>query len=76
MGLSPEASLAAILGQRHVCCDCEIIFNLGATSGSPQHPRARFLRRGQQPPGRDAALPTRWTDEFLIEVIDAKAGRI
>jgi hypothetical protein len=29
----PEASLAAILAQRHVCCDCEIIFNLGATSG-------------------------------------------
>ena len=33
MGLQPEASLAAILGRRHVCCDCEIIFNLGATSG-------------------------------------------
>jgi hypothetical protein len=33
MGLQPEASLAAILGQRHVCCDCEIILNLGATSG-------------------------------------------
>jgi hypothetical protein len=31
MGLQPEASLAAIRRQRHVCCDCEIIFNLGAT---------------------------------------------
>jgi hypothetical protein len=31
MGLQPEASLAAITRQRHVCCDCEIIFNLGAT---------------------------------------------
>jgi hypothetical protein len=32
MGLQPAASLAAIRRQRHVCCDCEIIFNLGATS--------------------------------------------
>jgi hypothetical protein len=33
MGLQPEASLAANRGPGHVCCDCEIIFNLGATSG-------------------------------------------
>jgi hypothetical protein len=31
MGLQPKASLAAIRRQRHVCCDCEIIFNLAAT---------------------------------------------
>jgi hypothetical protein len=33
MGFRPEASLATIRGQRHVCCDCEIVFNLGATGG-------------------------------------------
>ena len=32
MGLQPQASLANIRRQRHVCCDCEIIINLGATS--------------------------------------------
>jgi hypothetical protein len=32
MGLQPEASLANIRVQRHVCCDCEIVINLGATS--------------------------------------------
>jgi uncharacterized protein (UPF0548 family) len=32
MGLQPKASLAAIRHQRHVCCDCEIIFNLGTIS--------------------------------------------
>ena len=32
MGLQPKASLANIRRQRHVCCDCEIVFNLGATS--------------------------------------------
>jgi hypothetical protein len=32
MGFPPEASLAAIRSQRYVCCDCEIIINLGATS--------------------------------------------
>jgi hypothetical protein len=32
MGLQPKASLANIRSQRHVCCDCEIVFNLGATS--------------------------------------------
>ena len=31
MGLQPKASLAAIRRQRHVCCDCEIIINLGVT---------------------------------------------
>jgi hypothetical protein len=33
MGFRPEASLATIRSQRHVCCDCEIVFNLGATAG-------------------------------------------
>jgi hypothetical protein len=33
MGFQPEASLRAIRRQRHVCCDCEIVINLGATSG-------------------------------------------
>jgi hypothetical protein len=33
MGFQPEASLAIIRSQRHVCCDCEIVFNLGATGG-------------------------------------------
>ena len=33
MGFQPEASLGTIRSQRHVCCDCEIVFNLGATSG-------------------------------------------
>ena len=32
MDLQKEASLANIRSQRHVCCDCEIVFNLGATS--------------------------------------------
>jgi len=32
MGLQPQASLANIRRQRYVCCDCEIIINLGATS--------------------------------------------
>jgi hypothetical protein len=32
MGLQATASLANIRRQRHVCCDCEIVFNLGATS--------------------------------------------
>jgi hypothetical protein len=32
MGLQAKASLANIRSQRHVCCDCEIVFNLGATS--------------------------------------------
>ena len=32
MGLQPKASLANIRRQRHVCCDCEIVINLGATS--------------------------------------------
>jgi hypothetical protein len=35
MGLQPEASLATIRSQGHVCCDCEIILNFGATSGQP-----------------------------------------
>jgi hypothetical protein len=34
MGLQAEASLANIRSQRHVCCDCEIIFNLGAAGDS------------------------------------------
>jgi hypothetical protein len=29
MGLQPDASLANIRRQRHVCCDCEIVINLG-----------------------------------------------
>jgi hypothetical protein len=33
MGLQPKPSLANIRRQRHVCCDCEIIFNLGAPTG-------------------------------------------
>jgi hypothetical protein len=33
MGLQPAASLAAIRNQRHVYWDCEIVINLGATSG-------------------------------------------
>jgi hypothetical protein len=33
MGFRPEASLATIRSQRHVCCDCEIVFNLGASGG-------------------------------------------
>jgi hypothetical protein len=33
MGLQQEASLATIRSQRHVYCDCEIVFNLGGTSG-------------------------------------------
>jgi hypothetical protein len=32
MGLQPKASLANIRRQRYVCCDCEIVFNLGATT--------------------------------------------
>ena len=31
MGFQPKASLANIRRQRHVCCDCEIVINLGAT---------------------------------------------
>jgi hypothetical protein len=29
MGLQPDASLANIRRRRHVCCDCEIVINLG-----------------------------------------------
>ena len=32
MGLQPNGSLANIRRQRYVCCDCEIVFNLGADS--------------------------------------------
>ena len=35
MGLQPQASLANIRVQRHVCCDCEIVFNLGAPDDEP-----------------------------------------
>ena len=35
MGLQPEASLANIRVQRSVCCDCEIVFNLGAPDDEP-----------------------------------------
>jgi hypothetical protein len=31
MGLQPKASLANIRSQGHAYCDCEIVFNLGAT---------------------------------------------
>ena len=31
MGFQPKASLANIRRRRHVCCDCEIVINLGAT---------------------------------------------
>ena len=31
MGFQPEASLRSIRRQGHAYCDCEIIFNLGAT---------------------------------------------
>ena len=33
MGLQPAASLTAILRQRHACCDCEIVINLGDAGG-------------------------------------------
>jgi hypothetical protein len=33
MGLQPEGSLATICRQWQVCCDDEIVFDLGATSG-------------------------------------------
>ena len=32
MGLQPNGSLANIRPQRYVCCDREIVFNLGADS--------------------------------------------
>jgi hypothetical protein len=32
MGLQSKASLANIRVQRHVCCDCEIVFNFGEAS--------------------------------------------
>ena len=31
MGFQPKASLANIRRQRHACCDCESVINLGAT---------------------------------------------
>jgi hypothetical protein len=34
MGLQPKASLANIRRHGHVYCDCEVIFNLGATATS------------------------------------------
>jgi hypothetical protein len=48
-----------MLSQRHVCYDREIIVNLGATSGWPQHPRPTgedvwWAQQGSNPRSPDA----------------------